>query len=863
VGKKSTVWIALDETGAPNKDHFTTKVWEDPSYSSSWTTYSVDLSPYKGHTVTVGFKYEGTCAHSWAIDDFSITQAIAQYNITANSNNNNYGTVTGGGTFNAGASCTLVATPVSGYQFDSWKKNGSVVSTSATYTFTVTENATYTAYFSQTPITYYEITTQVTPANSGTVSGGGQHPSGSTTTLTATANPGYTFAHWQDNNVQNPRTITVTGDATYTATFTQNQYQITTNVSPAGAGTVTGGGAFYYGDTPTLTATANSGYQFQGWDDGNTENPRTITVTSSETYTAIFSEVGVTMYSVTADVSPANAGTVDGVGTFEAGTSITLHAIAEQGYTFNRWQDGSTTNPRPVTVTDNLHFTAIFTPNQYIISVVANPASGGSVSGGGAYYYGNYATLTATAASGYEFQGWSDGSTENPHQVMVTGNATYTATFSASGSTYYSVSGYVSPMGAGVVNGTGSYPAGSPVTLTAVANSGYVFDHWNDNVTENPRTVTVNNNMSFTAYFTSNNCVITVNASPAEGGTVTGTGSYPYGSTVMLMATANPGYTFFRWSDGNIGNPRVVNVTGNATYTALFMAEGGETFTLTVTSNNPSLGQVIGSGVYPAGVSVEIRAIPESNAQFVKWNDGNTENPRTVVVNDNLEFVAEFSSTQQHTITVLSSNEAWGQALGSGTYNEGAQINISAIAYTGYVFTGWSDGNTENPRTITVTADATYTAQFAENAMTTHTLQLICNNSEGSVSGGGTYVEGTMVTIQAFPAPGYIFTKWSDENTQNPRTIMIDRDLTLVAFFATGVGENEQSMFVIYPNPAKESIFISGLEANSMVEFYNSIGELVKVVSASSDQEINIRDLASGLYMVRCGNATLRFVKEQ
>ena len=131
------------------------------------------------------------------------------------------------------------------------------------------------------------------------------------------------------------------------------------------------------------------------------------------------------------------------------------------------------------------------------------------------------------------------------------------------------------------------------------------------------------------------------------------------------------------------------------------------------------------------------------------------------------------------------------------------------------------------------------------------------------MSGGGAYISGTQATIQAFPNPGYVFTQWDDGNTENPRTFTVTSDVLRVAFFATGVGENEQSNMYVYPNPAKESIRIVGLDTNTQVEIYNSLGELVKIMSVSSEQEIGIRDLASGLYLVRCGNVMLRFVKEQ
>ena len=70
------------------------------------------------------------------------------------------------------------------------------------------------------------------------------------------------------------------------------------------------------------------------------------------------------------------------------------------------------------------------------------------------------------------------------------------------------------------------------------------------------------------------------------------------------------------------------------------------------------------------------------------------------------------SCKKEFTITVTSDNEAWGSVTGGGTYAKGLTISISAVAKSGYKFVKWDDGNTENPRTITVESDATYTAIF-------------------------------------------------------------------------------------------------------------------------------------------------------
>lgn len=91
-------------------------------------------------------------------------------------------------------------------------------------------------------------------------------------------------------NGTNSFAITRFDSITFNLQGQAQEYTITTNVTPAGAGAVTGGGTYPEGTSVTLTATANSGYTFNQWQDGSTANPRTITVTQNATYTAIFAE---------------------------------------------------------------------------------------------------------------------------------------------------------------------------------------------------------------------------------------------------------------------------------------------------------------------------------------------------------------------------------------------------------------------------------------------------------------------------------------------------------------------------------------------------------------------------------------------
>ena len=110
-------------------------------------------------------------------------------------------------------------------------------------------------------------------------------------------------------------------------------------------------------ESKTLTAIANDGYEFTGWNDGNTENPRTVTVTSDTAFVAIFTEA-VSTPTITVTVNDATMGSASY--TMDGNTAI-LTATANEGYRFLTWNDGNMENPRTVTITSDTTFTAIFT----------------------------------------------------------------------------------------------------------------------------------------------------------------------------------------------------------------------------------------------------------------------------------------------------------------------------------------------------------------------------------------------------------------------------------------------------------------------------------------------------------------------
>lgn len=411
------------------------------------------------------------------------------YNINVSANPSQGGNVTGGGTYNQGQQCTVTATANAGYTFTNWTENGNVVSTQANFTFTVTGNRTLVANFQAQPQNY-TISVSANPTNAGTATGGGTYQQGQSCTVSATANNGYTFTNWTENgNVVSTNrnyTFTVNGNRTLVANFTQQNYTISVSANPALGGTVTGGGAFHYGDNCTVIATANNGYTFTNWTEGgnvvSTNASYSFTVTGNRTLVANFT---AQTYTINAVASPNYGGTVSGGGNFNYGQSCTLTATPAANYTFINWtKQGevvSTNATYTFTVTESATYQAHFQLDSFTISVSANPTEGGMLTGGGTYNYGENCTVVATANEGYDFINWTENdnvvSTDANYSFTVTNNRVLVANFEAQ---TFDVKVSIDPAEAATVIGEGSYSYGSEVTLTLARNEDYLFVNWTE-----------------------------------------------------------------------------------------------------------------------------------------------------------------------------------------------------------------------------------------------------------------------------------------------------------------------------------------------------------------------------------------------
>ena len=399
----------------------------------------------------------------------------------------------------------------------------------------------------------------------------------------------------------------------------------------------------------------------------------------------------------TITITQTTGGVASGAGTYPYGYDLTVMAKPQAGYSFIGWYEGgnqvSTLENYSFKVTKDRVLEPRYERIVYHISVVKNIDAGGTVTGGGDFYYNDGCTLSQTANTGYTFNGWFEGG--NP----VSTNSTYTfnVTSSRSFEARYTINRYTLT----VVNGSGSgtYDYGTNVTIKANDIVGHTFSRWSDGNTNATRTVTVTGNATYTAEYTTNKYTLTV----VNG---SGSGTYDYGTNVTIKANTIAGKTFSRWSDGNTNATRTVTVTGNATYTAEYTTNK---YTLTVVNGS-------GSGTYDYGTNVTIQANVIAGKTFSRWSDGNTNATRTVTVTGNATYTAEYTS-ERYTLTVNSNNASYGTTFGSGTYDYGTNVTIQAIpkAASGnisYSFVKWNDGDTNSSRIVTVTTNVTYTATF-------------------------------------------------------------------------------------------------------------------------------------------------------
>ncbi len=452
-------------------------------------------------------------------------------------------------------------------------------------------------------------------------------------------------------------------------------------------------------DSPAvITAEPNSGFTFSHWSDHNTDNPRTITLTQDTSIIAYFRDSNRqfhyasldTLYGVVSEVNPPVAFTSATVG---SGTSSSYNSP------FNNWYKNSTNE------------------SLYLASEI-----------GGA---GRIDTISYYVASAYSFA---------CNELKIYMGTTTQTNLSSGWAGFDNLQCVYSRTGITIGRSTGweSYELDTPFEYNGIDNLIVVVCRQSSNYTSSLK-YRYSSASSMCRYRQSN-------SNPSSYGTLNGTASgsitsvranirlsiatqdlspvsqREMGSTVELAATPKPGYRFFTWSDRCTDNPRSITITQDTSVIAYFSPEPAVEYVhdttfvdnyihdTTIVNNYIHDTTILRDTAYVTQIVHDTTYIPIHDTLYVTLLLRDSTiiygSHDTIFVHDTVRDCLE----QQ--LFVLVNNDTLGACAGSGSYPLGSTVQIMAIPNPGTRFLCWSDGNTDNPRTITLTGNLTFTAIF-------------------------------------------------------------------------------------------------------------------------------------------------------
>lgn len=213
-GIHNVILVVDDNTGTYSRG-LACRVYDDVGHQAIYNHRNTNFDPYNP-SLNPGYFLDNPTHKSQVL--FGI--ASYDYTVSVSAEPANCGTVAvDQGSFFYGQPCTATATPSGDNVFYYWTMDGTRVSSDATYRFAVESSRHLVAHFGP-PVA---VTVVADPAEGGTVSGGGSLGISQPTTLSATANPGYVFDHWDLNgnvvSYLSTCTVTVPGEAEYVAHF--------------------------------------------------------------------------------------------------------------------------------------------------------------------------------------------------------------------------------------------------------------------------------------------------------------------------------------------------------------------------------------------------------------------------------------------------------------------------------------------------------------------------------------------------------------------------------------------------------------------------------------------------------------------
>ena len=468
------------------------------------------------------------------------------------------------------------------------------------------------------------------------------------------------------------------------------------------------------GEQMVLHAHPIAGYTFSQWSDGNTENPRIVTITSDVSYMAEF--VAMSPMPTIHNVVVSADGCVSKELKVVDGSAVKIYPHAKLGYTFSQWSDGNTDNPRIAIINTDATFVAQFkeldeiAPDGMFTIVVKADGCGTALTQ-------NISTDTEVKLYAHPeecnyFTQWSDGNTDNPRTVVVTEDIEYTAVFDVA---KYDIQALSNDDELGRVSIT--QPTVPYLGFTATADNSSIRMRYGGTLAgAQPKLQYSYDSQTWNTF------VLGTTYNVAKDQTFYMRGQNPNGASIRF-----DGYSYFIMEGSFEGSGNImslIDTTCTATETPdycfyrLF-------YNCTSLTKSPELtATTLGYNCY-ANMFRGCTNLSHITVDITSWDADATVNwvsgvsstgtfvkPSALSVVNGTSYIPDGWITQDRTTNSSSTG------VSSGSYECGSTITLTATPSDCAHFTKWSDGNTDNPRTVVVNGDKTYTAVFQANQYT-------------------------------------------------------------------------------------------------------------------------------------------------
>lgn len=324
----------------------------------------------------------------------------------------------------------------------------------------------------------------------------------------------------------------------------------------------------------------------------------------------------------------------------------------------------------------------VYVPLQYcMLAVDANDTQYGSVSGTGYYLKSDYVNVEASPNYGYHFSHWNDGNTDNPRSISITQDTSFTAVFEKN--TYRIVGKTINTSGYNF-----DFEDSSQDSLWRIVNNENFENKWYINTLEDSnRALFVSNNNGQSNWYRGNST------------------AFNFAYTTLDLEPGNYRYRY-NWRCGAIYNIAYMRVALLPSTMEIIMSDWTDD---SLSNTLPGEALSLDGGTQRCGQafwstfedSIIINEYDEYKLLFF-WRNTPSSFYQPPAAVDNISFTKD-SILEFHNM---------GYVYGSDTVPYFDTVTLVAVPYEGYRFTGWNDGNTDNPRRIVATQNKVYIATF-------------------------------------------------------------------------------------------------------------------------------------------------------